>query len=151
MKDFIYSIVTNIYYLSALFFVFYEMTWLSSPIEKTKDSKKFHELGKEFKGKKWDEFSQKYKDEIKSKIGLVFLMIWLLMGLFTYQWIVFLFLMCFNFLIITPISKILRYSMAYTVLHWLNSLIGFVFGVFVIVNHYHLKLDLTKIFLYYFK
>lgn len=149
MKDFILSIVTNIYYLSALFFIFHEMFWLSSPIEKTNDAKKFNELNKAFKGKKWDEYSKEYKDEIKSKIGLIFLMIWLLMGLFTSQWVAFLSLMCFNFMVIAPISKIVRYSMLYTILHWFNSLLGFCFGVFIIINHYHLKLDLTKVFLSY--
>lgn len=87
MKDFIYSGITNIYYLSALFFIFHELFWLTSPIEKTKDAKKFFELSNSFKGKRWNEYSKEYKDEIKSKVGLIFLMLWLLMGIFTYQWV----------------------------------------------------------------
>jgi len=50
-----------------------------------------------------------------------------------------------------PLSKLVKDTFLYTVLHWFNSLIGFAFGVFVIVNHYHLKLNLTEIISSYVK
>jgi len=122
-----------------------------SPLEKTKDSLAFKELMKLNKGKKWDEFSEDYKSELKSKIWLLYILFWMLVGLFTFQWQAFLIMIVFNILIIAPLSKIFKNTFMYTVLHWINSLIGFAFGVFIIINHYHLKLNLTDILLSYVK
>jgi hypothetical protein len=137
----------TIYYLSTIIFIWSEMIWLISPIEKTINTKKFHELNKQFKGKKWDEFSEEYKSELKSKIWMLWVFLWVLIGLFTTQWIVFLILLIFNIIIIGPLSKLTRYNILYTIIHWVNSLIGFCFGLFIIINHYHLKIDLTQLFL----
>lgn len=138
--------MTTIYYLSTILFIWVEWAWLVSPIEKTNDAKKFFELSKQFKGKKWDEFSKEYKSELKSKVWFIWILLWMFIGLFTFQWAGFLAMLVFNILIISPISKLTRFSIAYTVIHWLNSVVGFAFGVFVIINHYHLKIDLTQWF-----
>jgi len=143
--------MTTIYYLSTIIFLIAELHWLVSPIEKTESARKFFALSKLNKGKKWDEFSEDYKSELKSKIWLVYILFWMLIGLFTFQWQAFLIMIVFNFLIISPLSKIFKYTFIYTVLHWINSLIGFVFGVFIIINHYHLKLNLTEILSSYVK
>lgn len=136
--------MTTIFYLSTIFFIWIEWNWLISPIEKTNDAKKLFGLSNEFKGKKWNEYSDEYKSELKSKFWLIGIILWMFIGLFTFQWVAFLAMLIFNVMIISPIIKLTRYTMAYTVIHWINSLIGFVFGVFVIINHYHLKIDLTQ-------
>lgn len=138
--------MTTIYYLSTILFIWAELDWLVSPIEKTNDAKRFFELSKLNKGKKWDEFSKEYKSELKSKVWLIWILLWMFIGLFTFQWAGFLAMLIFNIVIISPLSKLTMYSIAYTVIHWFNSLIGFAFGVFVIINHYHLKIDLTQWF-----
>jgi len=69
------------------------------------------------------------------------LLLWSFVGLFTGQWVLFVLLLLFNFLIITPISRLTRFSFAYLVLHWINAVIGFAFGMFIIINHYHLHID----------
>jgi hypothetical protein len=138
--------MTTIYYLSTILFILLEWNWLVSPIEKTNDAKRFLELSKLNKGKNWDEFSKEYKSELKSKVWLILIFIWMFIGLFTFQWAGFLAMLVFNILIISPLSKLTRYSITYTIIHWFNSLIGFAFGVFVIINHYHLKIDLTQWF-----
>ena len=138
--------MTTIYYLSTILFIWVEWAWLVSPIEKTNDAKKFFELSKLNKGKKWDEFSKEYKSELKSKVWLIWILLWMFIGLFTFQWAGFLAMLVFNILIVSPLSKLTRYSITYTIIHWFNSLIGFAFGVFVIINHYHLKIDLTQWF-----
>lgn len=138
--------MTTIYYLSTIIFLVAEWDWLVSPIEKTTNARKFHALSKQFKGKKWDEFSAEYKSELKSKIWLVWILIWLFIGLFTFQWAGFLAMLVLNILIVSPLSKIFKHTFVYTILHWFNSLIGFSFAIFVIVNHYHLKIDLTQWF-----
>ena len=143
--------MTTIYYLSTIIFLLIELHWLVYPIEKTNNARKFMALSKLNKGKKWDEFSEEYKSELKSKIWLLYVLFWMLIGLFTFQWQAFLAMIVFNFMIINPISKLVKNTFLYTILHWINSLIGFAFGVFVIVNHYHLKLNLTEIITFYIK
>lgn len=143
--------MTTIYYLSTILIIWLELTWLMSPIEKTNDAKKFFELSKQFKGKKWDEFSEEYKSEMRGKFLHIFVLIWLFFGLFTFQWAGFLAILVFNFLIIGPISKITRFSIAYTIIHFCNSIIGFAFGLFIIINHYHLHIDLTQLLLSFLK
>lgn len=138
--------MTTIYYLSTIIFLVAEWGWLVSPIEKTKNARNFHELSKQFKGKKWDEFSKEYKSELKSKIWLVWILLWLFIGLFTFQWAGFLAMLVLNILIVSPLSNIFKKTFVYTIIHWINSLIGFAFAIFVIVNHYHLKIDLTQWF-----
>lgn len=143
--------MTTIYYFSTIIFLLMELHWLVSPIEKTESARKFFALTKINKGKKWDDFSEDYKSELKSKIWHIYVLVWLLVGLFTFQWQAYLIIIVFNFLIIAPISKIFKHTFLYTILHWLNALIGFSFGVFVIINHYHLKLNLTEILSSYVK
>ncbi len=143
--------MTTIYYFSTIIFLFIEIAWIISPIEKTKDAKKFKYLAKLHKGKKWEDMPEEYRTQIKSKIWLVYVFIWMFVGLFTFQWIAFLLMLIFNFIIIDPLSKLFNHNFLYTVLHCFNSWIGFAFGVFIIVNHYHLKLNLTEIIFSYLK
>lgn len=137
--------MTTIYYLTTILFLWLEMRWLNSPIEKTNEVKEFMELHKQNKGKKWDDFTDEYKSAIKNKMPYILIVLWMFVGLLTFQWIAYLVFLLFQIIIIAPLSKLTRYSIAYTIIHWINSLIGFSFGVFVIVNHYHLKLDLTSL------
>ena len=134
--------MTTIYYLSTIIFLLIELHWLVSPIEKTNKARKFMALSKLNKDKKWDEFSEEYKSQLKSEIWLLYVLFWMLIGLFTFQWQAFLAMIVFNFMIINPISKLVKNTFLYTILHCINTLLRFTFGVFVIINHYHLKLNL---------
>lgn len=136
--------MTTIYYLSTILLILAEYNWLVSPIERTNSARKFFELSKQFKGKKWNEYSEEYKSELKSRLWVLLIFLWILLGLFTFQWLGFLLFLVFNVLVIPPILKITRFSVTYTVVRWIGSLIGFSFGIFVIVNKYHLKIDLTQ-------
>ena len=100
--------MTTIYYLSTIIFLLIELHWLVSPIEKTNKARKFMALSKLNKGKKWDEFSEEYKSQLKSKIWLLYVLFWMLIGLFTFQWQAFLAMIVFNFMIINPISKLVK-------------------------------------------
>ena len=77
--------MTHLFYFVAIFFIWREMLWVYSPIQMTADVKKFDELSKLNKGKKWDLMTPEYKSEIKSKILLLPIVIWMFMGLFTFQ------------------------------------------------------------------
>jgi hypothetical protein len=137
----------HIFYFIGICFIIHEVLWIISPVEYTEKSKKFKELMKQNKGKRWDEYPQNYKD-ILITLGLPGLLftLWMFAGLLTFNWIAFIAFIAFNFIVIAPISKLFKFSHAYTVLHWLNSVVGLAFGIFVIVNSYHLKLNLYEIF-----
>lgn len=136
-----------IYYLGALHFLLSQISWIISPIEKTKKTKELTDLIKENKSKKWDEYPDKLKEKLKHwllfKLPVV---IWLVLGLFTFQWSLVLSFLILQFFIISPISKLFKYSLAYTALHWLNSVVGFFLAIFLVINTYHLKIDFTVIF-----
>ena len=142
--------LATIFYLSTIFIIFIELAWVFHPIDKTEDSKKFFKLLAENKGKKWDDYSDEYKYELKYKIGLLYVFVWFIIGLFTFQWFGFLAVLLFNLLIIAPISKLVKFSFAYTVLHWLNSIIGLAFAIFTIINHFHLRIDIFQLFSSFF-
>jgi len=135
----------HIFYFIGIAFIIHEIMWVLNPKEQTEKNKRFNEESKKNKGKKWDDFSSDYKEALKTKGVIAMISIlWLFGGLLTFNWVAFVVIIAFNFIIIAPITKLLKYSWAYTVLHWLNSVIGFSFGVFVIINSYHLKIDLYE-------
>ena len=137
----------HIFYLIGVYFVLYELLWVISPQDQVDKAKKAEKLNKDFKGKKSCEWSEEYKDLVyKNIVNFVFVFGWIIMGLFTFQWIIFLFKLAFYFIIIHPISRLTKYSLAYTILHWINSLIGLVLALFIIINAYHLKINVTEIF-----
>jgi len=138
----------HIFYLVAIAFIIYEIIWITNPKVQIDKSKRFIEESKKNKGKKWDDYTDEYKDLFKSK-GLVSLIftLWMVAGLLTFNWLPFLAILVFNLIIIAPISKLTKYSTGHTVLHWLNSIVGFVFGIFVVVNSYHLKINVYEWFI----
>lgn len=143
--------MTHLFYFTTIFFLFKEIQWLYSPRERVDEVKKFSELSKLNKGKKWDDYSEEYKSALKSKVFVIFIPLWMFVGLFTFQWVAFLIMLLFNFVIIAPFSQLTKYSFAYLILHWINSVIGFAFGIFVILNHYHLHLNVWHLLCVLFK
>jgi hypothetical protein len=121
-----------------------EWDWLLHPFDKFKEAKAFQEMTKTLKGKKWNEYPQEYKSMVGNKLWVLYTPIWLFIGLFTFQWVGYLLILVLNFFIIAPLSKFTKNSIAYIMINWLNSLIVLVFALFVIVNHYHLNIDLTQ-------
>ena len=136
--------MTTLYYISTLIIIYLEWDWLLHPFDKFKEAKAFQEMTKTLKGKKWNEYPQEYKSMVGNKLWALYTPIWLFIGLFTFQWVGFLLILVLNFFIIAPLSKFTKNSIAYIMINWVNSLIGLVFALFVIVNHYHLNIDLTQ-------
>lgn len=143
--------LTHLFYLATLFFIHEEWSWIVNPREKAEDLKRFAELKNQNKGKKSNEYSEEYKSVLKSKYWLLIPFFWMFIGLFSSQWVAFLLIILFNAIIISPLSRLTKYSTEYVVLHWVNSMIGFLFGAFVIVNHYYLKINLTDLLLSFIK
>lgn len=135
-----------IFYLSSIVFLIKELKWILSPIEETLSIQIKERKIKETKETKYDNLTQEQKSEYKSMfLSFIFVFGWLFIGLFTFQWQAFLCFLIFQFLIIAPISKLTKYNYVYTLLHWLNSLLGLAFIIFAIINSYHLKIDIDFI------
>lgn len=134
-----------IFYLIGILFVINEFMWLVSPLKRAIKSRRFNHLTKKEKGGDWNNFSEEYKKLLIGQLYNLPLFLWLFIGLFTFNWFAFLVILVFNIFIVLPLSKIVYKSLyLYTTIHWLNSLIGFGFGLFVIINSYHLKIDLYQ-------
>lgn len=142
----------HIFYFIGIFFVLYELYWIINPVAMVRNNKRFIELGKIEKDLKWDKNSDEYKTlYISTGLTSFVFLLYFFIGLLSFNWVAFALILAFNIVIIMPISRLTRYSFAYTALHWINSVIGLVFGVFVIVNSYHLKIDLYALLLNYLK
>jgi hypothetical protein len=75
--------------------------WILAPIEKTNSVKQFTKNVKDNKNKKWKDIPDEHKSEIKNKLFHIYAIIWLFIGLFTFQWLAYLIIISFNFLIIS--------------------------------------------------
>lgn len=138
-----------IFYLLSSVLLIKELVWILNPKEQIEKSKKNELLNKQIKGLKYSDFNEEQKSYVLGLlISFTFVLGWLFVGLFTFQWQLFLAFLLFQFIVIAPISSLLKYSFAYMILHWLNSIVGFLFVIFVIINSYHLKIviDLIKYF-----
>lgn len=143
--------MTTIYYLFTFAFILEEVTWLFNPIEKTIKSKAKLKNLKSIGTKKRQELSEEEKESFKQGLFSIILLVWVFIGLLTFQWFAFLGFIILNFFIVGPLLKLTNNIKVLAVINWINSLIGFSFGIFVIINHYHLKIDLFQLLTNYVK
>lgn len=136
----------HVFYFITFGFIIYEMMWVLAPKKRAENNKKFDELIKKNEGLSWDNCSKEYKSKMTPKIIAVFINLFFLFGgLLTFQWPLFLLMMVLQFIVIAPLSKLTKFSPAYTALYFVNSVIGLSMGVFVIVNAYHLNIDIYEL------
>lgn len=143
--------MTTIYYLFTFAFILEEITWLFNPIAKTIKSKAKLKNIKSIGTKKWKGVSEEEKESFKQGLFSIMLLVWVFIGLLTFQWVVFLGFIILNFFIVAPLMKLTNNIKVSAVINWFNSLIGFAFGIFVIINHYHLKIDMFQLLTNYVK
>jgi hypothetical protein len=140
----------HFYYLLGLVYIIYELAWVVSTRSRLESTRNFVKESEKFKGKKWDEYSKEFKSMIKSQLLLrSFLILWIFLGLFTYNWVGYLALIILSvFLSLLPlkrIDKLLGTDNISVGIHWTSSLIRLLLGVFFIINSYHLKIDLAEL------
>lgn len=147
------NFLTNIYYFLGVLFIIINIIKVYSAKELTKKNKQGFFLLKEYKEKEIDKtmYPNELTDYVNRQNNDAFFLIWVFVGLFTVQWILFLFYLSLNFFIIWPLFKLSKFSVVYTVIYWLNSLIGVFVGVLLIINKYHLKIDLTTLIMEFIK
>lgn len=132
--------MTHLFYFTTLLFLCNKLSCIVSPIEKTKETRRFLHLFKINKGREWSDYDEELKKFIKGKLYLFIVALWGFIGLFTSQWIIFLSLFVFN-IILSLIQKTTRYSILYTIIGWCSAMIQFLVGIFIIINYYHLHID----------
>jgi len=138
----------TIYYFVGLMLLGYELMFLigfKGQMKRIKaywDYKKDHEV----KTEDWDNLP----DDVKNtRILGVFvgipLILWLLGGLLTFNWLLFVFYWVY-FFIIVALKEISRPSSIYSGIVFFDTLVSIVFIAFVIINSYHLHIDLWQYF-----
>jgi len=137
----------HIFYVVGIAWIIYEYTFISNIKEKMQTTKRTLELQKELKGKSYSQWSEEYKDIAISVLFFQLpLYIWLFVGLFTFQWVIFLYFIAQLYLL-TGLPRWLFgiESKIYMVCVWINSLIGLLMGLFVILNKYHFRIDVYEL------
>ena len=137
-----------LYYLFVVCFIIIEIGYLIDAKGKADNTIKFNKLSKIHKGKKWDEMPEDYKYLLKNLLWASFITIVAIIGgLFTFQWPIFVAILLLNLVIVAPLQKLLKkfkFTLISIMVTWINSLIGFIVGLFVIVNKYHLHIDICE-------
>ena len=133
------------FYLIGIFFILHELSWIFSPVKNANESRRFYHLVKSKKKLKLGEFTEEDKSLILSKtFTTLFYLLWMLIGLFSFNWLVFLAYLIVGFGIMSPLGLLTRDTKFYPLICWVNSCIGLAVGLFVIINSYHLKIDLWE-------
>lgn len=113
----------HIFYLMTIVAIMYEGMVILSPRKTTN-------FVKGAKGKKFDDYTDTQKSF--GVCSLLYL-IWDLVGLLSSQWLVFLFLLLFSFI-----------PKPYPALRFVDAIISLLVLVFMLVNVYHLHIDLFQ-------
>lgn len=114
----------HLFYLMAIFPIMWE-TLNVVAVKKTQNFIKSN------KGKKPDEISGNYRI---LAFFMIFYTCWILTGLFTFQWPVFIMLFVFGLI---P-KKYIWYR-------WIDSFLSLVVLIFIVINAYHFKIDIFKL------
>lgn len=137
--------ITDIYYFLSVFVLFNQLKWIISPKVMMNEMVDTTNI---LQNKDFDKYSDEYKSAIKKLFNSILIIGWLFLGFFTEQWILFMFLSIFQFVIIHPISKLIKsYQNPYIFFHWFNSLIGFLSISFIVINQYKLHIDFATPFM----
>ena len=116
--------MSNIFYFLTIISIIWEIIVVSSPIRVSKFIKSFN-------NKEMDGLTKKQKTLSFYMLGYL---IWCIIGLFTSQWVIFLLLIGFGL-----------FPKKLPILTFINGLISLCLLMFIIVNVYHLHLDLFSI------
>lgn len=122
--------MTHIFYILGLIPLLYELAKIRNP-------KRIFLFTKRFKSKKSKNFS--FNDKIFS-FTMLFYLIWNLTGLFTVQWSV--------FAILLILSAIPTYKVW---ILFVDALVSFFVIFFIIINKYHLHIDIDPILILHIK
>jgi hypothetical protein len=102
------------FYLIGIFFILHELSWIFSPVKNANESRRFYHLVKSKKKLKLGEFTEEDKSLILSKtFTTLFYLLWMLIGLFSFNWLVFLAYLIVGFGIMSPLGLIICKELKY--------------------------------------
>lgn len=133
----------HLFYFIGFIFIVYELMWIASPVEFSRKSLRLSELIKEFREKTWKDYSEEYRNLLLGSLMKLPLMLYPIAGLFTFNWIIFLIFLLWNFfigLVARPFRSV-KHLYIYSGIMWVNSIVGLFVATFTILNSYHLKID----------
>lgn len=141
------NIMKILFYLASSYLLFHEFIWIMRPIDRAKESLKKIIIVNGVKNKKYETMNDDEKSILKNEL-VKFILIWgwLFVGIFTFQWQVFLAFMVMELFVFSPLIAVSKKVFPlYVSIHWINSIIGLLFVLFTIINSYHLKIDINII------
>lgn len=136
---YLYSIVPIVHYLN----VFLNT---KSVLDKRRKAKQLQE---QYKDDKWDNYPKELKEFSLVIFIMLTILLWFFIGLFTYNWIVFLFLIVWT-IILSPFNKYFDRKEWTSIRYYFTkcySLSYVLIFIFLIINTYHLKIDVSSIVL----
>jgi len=141
-----------IYYSIGIWFVIYELLWMLDPYAKSVEALKINADSLKYKHLKWDDKPKEHREDLKGKLYILIFFLWLAFGIMTSQWALFIAYLVTSVIIFAPIRRLFKNNaFMYAIISWFSSLLGFVFGVFVILNAYHLRIDVNSLIIGLFK
>lgn len=143
--------MTFIFYLLVSLTIWYEIGWIQSPRKYVGYSKLLEDQKEAIKGMNYKDLTEEQQSAtINLWCQLIYILL-IFVGLFSAQWVSFLFILAFNMVIIGLLSALVtKYGKIYTIIHWFNSLVGIVVITYILLNHYHLHIDTLKAIRDYF-
>jgi len=141
----------TIYYFSTIIIIFQQLLYVLNPVKESNKAKSLIKLSNLNKNKNFNQYPENLKHGIKNEIWRIYSIAWIIIGLFTFQWPIFLLMSAIYYLIVYPISLRFIDSIIFTVINWLNACIWILFAVFVLINNYYLRIDLYAILLSFLK
>lgn len=145
--------MSHVFYLFGIIYLIRELIDLVNPIKFTRKMERLHKFVDDSKSNEPKTFADMTTDDkslIWYSVFSLLVIAWAGIGLLTANWVIFATYLIFGFLIYSPISKIVRklfgFGKAYVMLHVFGTIVDILLVGFAIINQYHLKIDLVKVF-----
>ncbi len=97
------------------------------------------------------DYRSKSEYNLSRKMGILYLfeITWVIIGILTYNWYLFLGLIIFSFISVI-ILKPFRYTLVFKILSVLFLIIRLVLYTYLVINHFHLHIDTYEVILQHF-
>lgn len=135
---------THLFYFLLLLRVIHEFFWIVSAKEKIKKNQEFKALTLSLKNVHYSQWPQGYKSQLIDQYISMFLQMVAFLGLFSQQWLVFLAFLVWDLLLVKPLCRKVG-GLISLCLTWINCWISAAVFLFLLINHYHLKISCMEI------
>lgn len=135
----------HLFYFFGLIYFMHELSGVFSPVARANRRRERNQVFKENKGKPFEDWTGEYKTAVGIGCLSMVILLWLLGGLFTSQWVGFAAILLLNFAVIWPLSKLVRSTPFYPPVIFADSLVSAILVLFIIINAYHLHIDLWSL------